>query len=769
MALLALSFFALRPLLSGFMFASADGLFHVYRLVEFDRVLRAGVPYPRWAPDLMAGYGYPVFTFYAPLEFYLGSALHLAGLSFVASTKAVVALGIVASLAGMYLLGREWWGRLGGVIAAVSYLYAPYRLVNTYLDGELSQTLAWAWLPWLFWACWRGLHARTPAARWRYRLLATLCTAGLLYTHSVMSWLTALLLGLWLAGLLVLRLARVHRVVWLGGALLLGVGLAALYWLPALAEQGLVQLQRARAGTWDFHLNFLPLARTLSTQLAHQYQGYAGVNGPAQLGLVQALVALIGLLALPGLALATRDTGPRARAVSTSGATGHGMAPPAKISGRSRLGLLLAALAAAFFVLMLAPSVVFWDHFPFGSFLQFPDRLLAPIAFCLAALSGGLGPLLERWAWPGEAAAAAICGLLIYGGAANLRVSSIALPAHLGPQEVVEYEQQTGTSGSALSEFAPKTIGTPPVGSALVPRYLDGQLPSRAPTGALARGRPVLGANFSVHSLSAHPITVPLAFFPGWGATVNGHAAALHATPQGLDELQLPSGRAQVRIFPSATPDRLAATAIALGSALTVLALALLERRWRGARPTDGAGKDQNDATLQGGAAIDAESASHPATLWGRAPVAAWGGRGSPLEVRPESHWRPSADPLSLQLASSIGALEEPHPGRRGRFPAELLARLTSSPGLVVPGLLALGCVLAAVIAGLHSSAAAAPSPASRPLDVAYDNGLILRGSDVQVTGANLHATLYFREPATPVALTGELRLTTLGQHWASA
>ena len=47
---------------------------------------------------------------------------------------------------------------------------------------------------------------------------------------------------------------------------------------------------------------------------------------------------------------------------------------------------------------------------------------------------------------------------------------------------------------------------------------------------------------------------------------------------------------------------------------------------------------------------------------------------GRTLKVRPESHWRPSADPLSLQLASSIDALEEPHPGRRGRFPAELPA-----------------------------------------------------------------------------------------------
>ncbi|HUZ76269.1 MAG TPA: 1-deoxy-D-xylulose-5-phosphate reductoisomerase [Chloroflexota bacterium] len=40
--------------------------------------------------------------------------------------------------------------------------------------------------------------------------------------------------------------------------------------------------------------------------------------------------------------------------------------------------------------------------------------------------------------------------------------------------------------------------------------------------------------------------------------------------------------------------------------------------------------------------------------------------------VRPESHRRPSAEPLSPQLASSINAQEAPHPGR---FPAELLAK----------------------------------------------------------------------------------------------
>ena len=56
---------------------------------------------------------------------------------------------------------------------------------------------------------------------------------------------------------------------------------------------------------------------------------------------------------------------------------------------------------------------------------------------------------------------------------------------------------------------------------------------------------------------------------------------------------------------------------------------------------------------------------------------------GTQLEVRPESHWRPSAYPLSPQLASSIDAPEEPHPGRRGRFPAELLASKQRQPSAI--------------------------------------------------------------------------------------
>ena len=55
---------------------SFDGLLHLYRLVELDHLIAQGVWFPRWAPDFVFGFGYPLFNFYAPLSYYLTAPLH---------------------------------------------------------------------------------------------------------------------------------------------------------------------------------------------------------------------------------------------------------------------------------------------------------------------------------------------------------------------------------------------------------------------------------------------------------------------------------------------------------------------------------------------------------------------------------------------------------------------------------------------------------------------------------------------------------------------
>ncbi|HEM60841.1 MAG TPA: hypothetical protein ENO24_00980, partial [Chloroflexi bacterium] len=61
---------ALSPLVKSTLPRSFDGLFHLFRLLEIEHLLNQGVPFPRWAPDLLYGYGLPVFNFVPHLPYY---------------------------------------------------------------------------------------------------------------------------------------------------------------------------------------------------------------------------------------------------------------------------------------------------------------------------------------------------------------------------------------------------------------------------------------------------------------------------------------------------------------------------------------------------------------------------------------------------------------------------------------------------------------------------------------------------------------------------
>ena len=47
-----------------------------------DEHLQRGMLFPRWAPELVLGYGYPVLNFYGPAAYYLAEAWHLLGLGY---------------------------------------------------------------------------------------------------------------------------------------------------------------------------------------------------------------------------------------------------------------------------------------------------------------------------------------------------------------------------------------------------------------------------------------------------------------------------------------------------------------------------------------------------------------------------------------------------------------------------------------------------------------------------------------------------------------
>ena len=86
LALIAAGPFLARPGLP----RQTDAELHVYRAAELGHTLRNGALYPRWAPDLYYGYGYPIFNYYAPLTYYLANLFDIVpGVDIVAGVNVI--------------------------------------------------------------------------------------------------------------------------------------------------------------------------------------------------------------------------------------------------------------------------------------------------------------------------------------------------------------------------------------------------------------------------------------------------------------------------------------------------------------------------------------------------------------------------------------------------------------------------------------------------------------------------------------------------------
>mgnify|MGYP001386799208 FL=1 len=77
----ALALLAIQALLKPGLPTTADLVIHMYRTLEFERAWAPGVLFPRWAPNLAYGYGYPLFIFAPPLPYLFGMILQAPGLT----------------------------------------------------------------------------------------------------------------------------------------------------------------------------------------------------------------------------------------------------------------------------------------------------------------------------------------------------------------------------------------------------------------------------------------------------------------------------------------------------------------------------------------------------------------------------------------------------------------------------------------------------------------------------------------------------------------
>lgn len=512
---LALALLAGLPLLQPALLQGHDTLEYLPRSQEYCASLQAGLV-PRWAPDLSSGYGQPFFLYNPPLFYALSCGLHFLGARLIVAQNLSLLLLLWVAGLGMFLLARQHFGSAAGYAAAAAYLFAPYLLTTLYVRAALADFCAFAFIPPAFWAITRSIRAGEKLGP----PVGALAVAGINLSSNPAALIVFPALMVY-AGWMALglhnhprqfRWQRLYRAVL---PLLLGLGLGAFFWLPAMFDHRLVHSERLLQGVLAYTNHFV-----FPQQLIYSPWGY-GLSLP---GLEDGMSFALGPLHL-GAALLATALAWRSRRTQPA-------------LSRSILFFLGLFIAAALLTTTLARPL--WDRLPLLQYLEFPWRFLTLCAVAGALLAGAAVRLCppggQRWL------AAGIVGLAILSGWLPARVLAPARPSGYLNIKESDYAPQAiarnGISVNTANEYEPVWVMERP------PDPAQGQLIFLSGSGALlSRTMTPERRTYRVRVDAAALVKAELFYFPGWRLSVDGKPQPIAPSlGNGLVSFSLPPG-----------------------------------------------------------------------------------------------------------------------------------------------------------------------------------------------------------------------------------
>ncbi|GEM_PF-4144103 len=523
--ILALCLIYLAPTFGRYGWTGHEGYAPQERVTAMSEVWRAQGPFHvPWLPQVAHGYGWPFFTFYAPLGYYVAATMVVGlGSGTGPATRMSFYLAFVLSGIAAYgfglLLGRRYGSprpRAWAFVAAVVYGLNPYHLTDLFVRVSLAECWAWATLGGAFVALeWsRGGGAGR-------QLLVAPAYALLVLSHNALALFGTILIALYA----VLTASSVRWLLSVAGSALLGLALSAYFWYPALALRGLVDAGDASWMTGG--------ARALHGHSLYPIQFFMEAYGRGlSLGGVERDFAVN-----PGLALMT---GALLAAVAL-------IRPGLGRAARYRLGVLLALFALS---LLMVSRWMPWGRVPeLFLYIQFPWRLLILTAWFGAAATALAGPVVARWIHPLVLAALAVALSLPPARTGLIEGPPADLPDPEGTIGVWTEAKGPldGFIGSVIREYRPvashyalvtptfwEAYPAPPHRLTLVEGSLTLLEHSRRGTRYRWRYQAAPAARARVHAF----------YFPGWSFALDGRRApeAIRPDADGLIELALPAG-----------------------------------------------------------------------------------------------------------------------------------------------------------------------------------------------------------------------------------
>lgn len=334
------------------------------RQMEMDKCFNDGQIPCRWVLDMGYGYGYPLFNYYPPLPYYLGQIFRFVGFSYIDIVKIIGVIGFVFTAFIMYFLGREFWGRMGGLVSSTFYTYGPYHSVDFWVRGAINEFWAMAFYPAILFTSYKLIK---NGKKWIP--LLSLSVAGLMLSHNPMLMIFFPTAVIWVLFWLWKYKSR-QTVIYLGLSGVWALGLAAFFTLPVIFEQKFAHVETLTIGYFNYLAHYVSIGR----MLFEVKWGY-GASGLGQndflsfhIGYFQWIVPalIIGLIFIK------------------------------KLRSQASLLLLLLLFMLGSMFMLHNKSTFIWQHFEPLKFLQFPWRFLSMATFYAAFLSGAIAIAFKR-------------------------------------------------------------------------------------------------------------------------------------------------------------------------------------------------------------------------------------------------------------------------------------------------------------------------------------------------------------------------------------
>ncbi len=229
--IIVFSFIIIWPFFKNGYFKTDDGEWMIIRFSAFHQTLIAGQLPVRFIERLNNNYGYPVTNFLYPLPFYLAEVLYLLTKNFTLSIKILYVISTFLSGLLMYWALRQKFNIAPSTLGAIYYLFFPYRLIDLYVRGSLGEVVALAFAPLAL-----GAIIKISEGKKIFYPILAVTLAILITSHNVIA---ATLLPFLTIILIILNKKNLQLTIL---TLLLGAGLAAFYWIPAIYDLRYVRL-----------------------------------------------------------------------------------------------------------------------------------------------------------------------------------------------------------------------------------------------------------------------------------------------------------------------------------------------------------------------------------------------------------------------------------------------------------------------------------------------------------------------------------------------